>query len=107
MVASVPLFQATMVPSSVSKMKEAGLPLASMKGPAGGAVLNTIPVGVPGAPIAALGVGMPTTRPCFTPWVLYSVDTPALLSEIQKGLPSFVEVVGLSAIPQGLTSWES
>jgi hypothetical protein len=38
---------------------------------------------------------MPTTRPCLVPALLYSVDTPALLSETQNGL------VELSAMPRG------
>ena len=65
--------------------------------------LNTVPVGVPLAPNGSSGVGMLTTRPfietgvLLVPGTLYRVDTPALLSKIQKGLPP------LSEIPHGFT----
>src|SRR5262249_33235613 len=47
------------------------------------------------------GPGIFTTSDCGVPAVLYSVDTPVPLSEIQKG------PVGLSEMPQGLTRWGS
>src|SRR5262245_17878345 len=103
MVASVPPFQATMVPSSVAKRKRAGLPLSM--NPLD--VLNTVPVGVPDDPVGSGGDGMPTTSKLidtgvlFAPGTVYSVDTLAPLSEIQKGL------VELSEMPQGLTRWGS
>src|SRR6478672_5673035 len=104
-----PGFQATMVPSSVTNMNtapaEAGSPVLEkplmVKPPV--SVLNTVPEGVPTGFSGSRGVGILTTRGLmaigapFWPGVLYRVDTPALLSEIQNGL------VSLSEMPQGLT----
>src|SRR5262245_11440984 len=89
--------QAAMVPSSVANRKtgEAGpLPLAETLNPPDGppSILNTVPVGVPSVPrgSAGSGPGIFTTSGlgcgCGTPTELYSVDTPALLSEIQNAL---------------------
>src|SRR5258708_17784960 len=67
--------------------------------------LKSVPVGVPPSRLA--GVGMFTTSgeieiPMLpAPGTEYSVDTPAPLSEIQKGLPE------LSEMPHGLTRWGS
>src|SRR5206468_11420565 len=79
-----------MVPSSVAKMKML-LPVlpfsVTLKPPP---PLKTTPVGVPpvGLPV---GEGMFTpcegfvVRGIFTPWPVYKVETPALLSETQNG----------------------
>src|SRR5262245_13986673 len=98
--------QPAMVPSSVANRKAGAagpLPLAETLSPplAPPKVLNTVPVGVPSAPRGAAGggPGIFTTSDCGVPAVLYSVDTPVPLSEIQKG------PVGLSEMPQGLTRW--
>src|SRR5207302_3239540 len=109
-------FQPTMVPSSVANRKAAdadvgaGEPVLGLEKPltlnppvGPPSMLNTVPVGVPEAPNGSTGVGMLTTSGTMpigaplAPGVLYRVETPALLSEIQNGLP------GLSAMPQGLT----
>src|SRR5947209_16200508 len=96
--------QPAMVPSSVANRKTAAagpLPLAETLNPplAPPKVLNTVPVGVPSFPrgSAGGGPGIFTTRDCGVPAVLYSVDRPVPLSEIQKGLPE------LSEMPHGLT----
>src|SRR5436305_1932804 len=105
-----PGFQPTMVPSSVANRKMAevfGLPGVRSKAVLFGpkAVSKAVPVGVPLFPVGSPGVGMLTTSGpfggggCGWPWPLYRVDTPALLSETQKGL------VGLAVRPQGLTRW--
>src|SRR5262249_41854992 len=105
-----PGFQPTMVPSSVANRNTAAAEVAVpvfvkpliLNPPVGPpSVLNTVPVGVPSVPRGAGGLGMLTTSACGTPAVLESVDTPALLSEIQKGLPLLVEM------PHGLTRWGS
>ena len=67
--------------------------------------MNTVPVGVP--PVGSTGVGMFTTSglivtgALFAPGTRYSVDRPALLSEIQNGLPV------LSEMPHALTRFGS
>src|ERR1700719_1198969 len=64
-------------------------------------MLKTTPVGAPPVPNRSARLGIETTRPCGVPVVSYRVDTPALLSEIQKG------EVGDSPIPQGFTRFGS
>jgi hypothetical protein len=67
-------FQARTMPSSPSNRNRAFPPVGRTK-PAVG--LNTVPVGPPGTE---------TTRPCFTPAALYSVDLLVPLSETHHGV---------------------
>src|SRR6266481_2600069 len=92
----IPGPQATIVPSSVTKVKTelAVVPFAWNVNPE--VPVKTTPVGVPAVPFT--GDGIFTTSPCFTPCPLSRVETPALLSEIHQGL------VGLAISPQGFTS---
>src|SRR5262249_51227115 len=65
-----PGFQPTMVPSSVTNRKIAGadvVPLVILKPPPARSMLNTVPVGVPLAPVRSPGVGMVAK---FWVWVL-------------------------------------
>src|SRR5947209_18491854 len=90
-----------MVPSSVEKMNaEVPVfpPLETWKLPA--FPLNTTPVGVP-VPVLPEGGGTVTVSGTLAPAPLYSVLTPAPLSEIQNGL------VGEWVRPQGLTRFGS
>src|SRR5262252_10049881 len=89
-----PGFHPRIVPSSVENRKTAGWvvgwpPLVSpdnLNPPdAPPAVLKTVPVGAPPVPSGCPGAGMETTNGSGVPAVLYKVDTPAPLSEIQKG----------------------
>src|SRR5262245_45105166 len=98
--------QPTMVPSSVAKIKRAEpevvTPFVVSETMKPDPPLKTMPVGVP--PVA-----LPSGDGIFTPWdgfmvrgilapvPVYKVETPALLSETQKGL------VGPYAKPQGLS----
>jgi hypothetical protein len=96
-------FHPEIVPSSVAKMKRAGLPGLSRKSPV---LLDTWPVGVDTVPIGEpAGGGMVTTRGLPTgkgcPAPLYRVENPAPLSETQKG-----EVAEWD-IPQGFFRFES
>src|SRR5881628_3714453 len=93
--------QALTVPSSVAKIKKAGRGLPSLVVPntKPGVLLKAVllkawPVG-DAKPVTPGGSGTLTTRGAFPPKLLYSVDTPAWLSEIQKGL------VAEKDIPQG------
>src|SRR5215831_15913696 len=100
-VGSTPGFQPTMVPSSVANRKTAGavcVPSVILNAPLPRAMLNTVPVGVPLAPVGSPGAGMLTTNGCGMPAVSKRVDTPALLSATQNG-----PLVGASEMPQGLT----
>src|SRR6267378_8286944 len=83
-------FHPAIVPFSVANMNRAFAPFESPNEPV---LLNTCPVGTPGT--APPGPGMVTTRPCFTPAPLYSVDTPVPASETQNGL------VALNEMPHG------
>src|SRR5215471_15450510 len=107
-VGSMPGFQPMMVPSSVANRNTAGADVVcpAWLGPLIWKVLpptllRTVPVGAP--PVRLTGVGMFTTSGLIETVVgvaagtLKSVDTPALLSEVQKGPPSPCE------IPHGLT----
>src|SRR5215469_7540522 len=60
-------FHAAMLPSSVAKMKAAGLPGAAGKSFV--LLLGMMPVGVPWGKVGSLGLffGMVTTRPCLAP----------------------------------------
>src|SRR5215472_11251035 len=115
-----PGFQPTIVPSSVAKRKRAGadvgLLFAStpeiMNPPWFGSgrvvILKTVPVGAPLLPMRSTGVGIPTTSGLMVTefgalgGTLYSVATPAALSETQKGEP-----VGISVTPQGFSRFGS
>src|SRR5258708_15946342 len=107
---SIPGFHPTMVPSSVAKRNTALATVCpALPGPAiwklvlATPTLKTVPVGVPPSRLA--GVGMFTTSGVIeipvlpAPGTEYSLDTPAPLSEIQKGLPE------LSEMPHGVTRW--
>src|SRR5258708_11928251 len=85
-------FHPTMVPSSVEKMNDAGMPGAALKDEV---PLNIAPVGAP--PVLAVGVAMATINALATPLPLYSVDKPVLLSDTQNGL------VGEATNPHGFT----
>src|SRR5690348_3409192 len=89
-----PGFQPRIVPSSVENKKIAealtGAPVLLkpeiLNPPAAPPLmLKTSPVGVPDDPSGSPGEGMETTSDSGVPAVLYSVDTPALLSETQNG----------------------
>src|SRR5437588_12823644 len=84
--------QPKMVPSSVSKMNlaEPDLLFSVTTNPA--PPLNTTPVGA---------LGTATTRPCFTPLRLYSVDLSVPLSLTHQG------EVGVRVNPHGFTKSES
>src|SRR5690242_14474878 len=90
-------FQPEIVPSSVSKRNTDGAGAVPCETTKPVVPLKTVPVGVPGPETE----GIVTTRGVLVgngwPWPLYNVETPAPLSDIQKGL------VELSEIPQGLT----
>src|SRR5262249_11061669 len=93
-----PRFHAEIVPSSVSKMKSAGLELGAFRANPN-EVLATIPVGVAVA-LLPLGGGMVTARAGFVPpnpmpVPSYNADSPEPLSLIQNG------PLGKNAIPQG------
>src|SRR4029450_6334667 len=77
-------FQPRTMPSSLSKRNSA-LPPVGSANPAVG--LKTVPVGPPATE---------TTRPCFTPAPLYSVDLSVPLSDTHHGL------VALEGSPHGL-----
>src|SRR5262252_5084220 len=104
-----PGFQPTIVPSSVANMNSAGAvaatPLRSkpeiLNCCVAAPVLKTAPVGVPFGFRASAGAGTLTTRGTMLtgapPPMLYSVETPWLLSATQIGEPDD------SATPQGFT----
>src|SRR5271154_4756909 len=96
-VVAVPPFQADTVPSSVTKMNDAGFPFASTKTVV---LLYTWPLGAAG-PGWPLGGAMVPTKGMMAPEPLYNVVSPVPLSEIQNGLPE------LSAIPHGSTRFGS
>ena len=91
-------FQAAIVPSSVAKMKAAGLLGARRKSVA--LPLEIKPVGVPVGKVGSLGLdlGMVTTSACLAPAPLYSVANPVASSETHHVLPE------LRARPQALMS---
>src|ERR1700737_2284165 len=101
-------FHATIVPSSVEKMNKAGLlPVLAVITKALLKVLKTVPVGVP--PGLPFGIGIVTSGSAAlgAPVPSYSVATPPLLSEIQKGLPAVMPLGGRNEIPHGFFRFES
>src|SRR5258706_9661343 len=86
-------FHPTILPSSVAKMNEDGLPGAALKNEV---PLKMTPVAVP--PALPPGAGMVTFRAIGPPLPLYSVERPDALSATQNGL------VGEATMPQGFTS---
>ena len=72
-----------------------------LKAPWPSAMLKTRPVGVPSEPSGSPGAGMETTRDSGVPAVLCSVETPAPLSDTQKG------DVADSPTPQGFSRFGS
>src|SRR5215472_11687905 len=80
-------FHAAIVPSSVAKLKPAGLPDASTKSVR--AVVGDIPVGEPVGVFLLFGSagGMVTIKDCFSPGPLYRVATPVALSVTHQALP--------------------
>src|ERR1700730_3744947 len=102
--------QAEIVPSSVSKMKTAGMPLGFVIETVPGTTnaedgFQMMPVGPAGVGIGAgaggglmvwqsvrgttlPGRGIDTCSPIFKPVPSYSVEQPVALSAIQKGLPA-------------------
>jgi hypothetical protein len=99
-------FHASMVPSSVAKMKRAGpeLPIAKPGVLVRIVTFATWPVGAPLLPslVGSVGSGISTTRGVFggngEPVPSYRVVTPALLSETKNG-----ESPGMKEMPHGLT----
>src|SRR4051794_4249361 len=103
-------FQPRIVPSSVANKKTAGWNVGNppavtpeiLNPPsAPPAALKTTPVGVPALPSGWPATGIETTKACGLPAVLYNVETPAPLSEIQNGDAAD------SPTPHGLTRWGS
>src|SRR5438046_363545 len=92
-------FHPVIVPSSVANMNRAGPEPPLDETVKSEVPLNTAPVGVP-EPLPPVGGGIMIAgehpREIGFPLLLYSVVTPALLSEIQKG------PVGGNTMPQGL-----
>src|SRR6266566_3205031 len=95
-------FQPDIVPSSVSKMNtlEKDVPFSeTLKPPL---PLKITPVGAAVVPAGLpAGGGMVTVSGTFTPWPVYSVDTPVPLSETHQG------VAGPCTNPQGFTRFPS
>src|ERR1700730_1066113 len=94
-----PRFQAEIVPSSVAKMKSAGLESFKLKA---NELFATIPVGADGG-VPPLGGGIVTARagsapakPDPSPW--YKADIPEPLALIQNGPP------GKNAFPHGFNN---
>ena len=96
--AEAPPFQAETVPSSVTKMKAAGLPFASWKSCV---PLKTWPVGVPVGLTLGSPVGIVTTRGTMLPVPEYSVASPVPLSDTHIG------EVELRDMPHGFTRFGS
>src|SRR5260370_25883524 len=98
-VASAELFHPEIVPFSVQKRNEAGLPAATLNAVA--FALNNTPVTAPGLVVPA-GPGIATTRASAAPVPSYNVAVPVPLLPIQKRL------VPLHPLPQAFTiflSW--
>src|SRR5215467_10410233 len=93
-------FQPEIVPSSVAKMKTAGPDLPPSETTNPDEPLNAMPVGV-AVSVEPSGGGMVTVSGSLAALPLYTVETPAPLSDIQKG------PVGLNAIPHAFLRFGS